>query len=125
MLQLWPAWVSYIIYVSLYVLINDNRHKKDACPEPKIFKGKCNNCGEEGHSATKCETKICYNCKEIGHTAADCTNNRVFDNKDVPEMASEAAWEKLKKADDGLQIDGDLHDVREVGHMLQVRSSRI
>ena len=93
----------------------DNRHKKDACPEPKVFKGACKTCGEEGHPASKCEVKVCYNCKEKGHATGECTKNRVFDSTDVPEMPAEEAWANLQKSDEA----GELDDIREVSYPLQ------
>ena len=49
----------------------------------KKFKGKCRNCGIQGHKAADCHKKkkdkkvICYECQKEGHYARDCPSKTV------------------------------------------------
>ena len=91
----------------------DYSHSKADCTEPRVFKGECRICHEEGHPAAECPTKPpakCYNCKEEGHDAKDCKKNRVFDNTGIEEATASEAWEKLLAADKAK----DLDDIRHV-----------
>ena len=92
-----------------------DRHNKAECPNPRIFKGTCRICDEEGHPAAQCPSKppdVCRNCDEEGHIAKDCTNNRKLDRSDVEDKAPDDAWAAMKKADDERDMD-DFKEVRE------------
>ncbi|KAL4911399.1 hypothetical protein BDW74DRAFT_7942 [Aspergillus multicolor] len=93
-------------------LLTPSRHTKAECTKPRVFKGPCRICNQEGHPAAECPNRppdVCKNCQEEGHKTADCKANRKLDLNKIPDMLPEQAWAMLKKASD----DRDLEDFRE------------
>lgn len=52
-----------------HLLTNAESHNKSECTKPRVFKGPCRICNEEGHPAAECPQRppdICKNCKMEG-----------------------------------------------------------
>ena len=57
--------------------------KKQKRGPKKAFKGRCRNCGKQGHKSFECdkEKKIgCYECGKEGHMARDCPEKKNKEN---------------------------------------------
>ncbi|KAG8529517.1 uncharacterized protein KY384_006154 [Bacidia gigantensis] len=88
--------------------IEDYRHNKADCTEPRVFKGTCRHCNKEGHPARECPDKPaqkCKNCQEEGHEVKDCKANRKFDRSNISDADQETAWNALVKSDEGKDME--------------------
>lgn len=57
--------------------------KKQKRGPKKPFKGRCRNCGEQGHQAVECDKEKksgCYECGKEGHMARDCPEKKNKEN---------------------------------------------
>ncbi|OJJ49286.1 hypothetical protein ASPZODRAFT_61410, partial [Penicilliopsis zonata CBS 506.65] len=89
-----------------------NSHTKAECTKPRVFKGPCRICNQEGHPAVDCPERppdVCKNCRTEGHKTIDCKQNRKFDLNNIPDKLPEEAWTIIRKASN----ERDLADFRE------------
>lgn len=59
----------FLSFLSFGQLLNAISHNKSECTKPRVFKGPCRICNEEGHPAAECPQRppdICKNCKMEG-----------------------------------------------------------
>ena len=65
----------------------DHSHMKSECPNPRVMKGKCRKCNQEGHIASECK-----NPRDLGYDQ-------------LPSVDAATAWDMITKADELQDIE--------------------
>lgn len=61
-------WIIELLFI-ISILKRSPSHTKAECTKPRVFKGPCRICNQEGHPAAECPDKpadVCKNCKMEG-----------------------------------------------------------
>ncbi|CBF74632.1 hypothetical protein AN4133.2 [Aspergillus nidulans FGSC A4] len=100
---------GFLVTIMSGFLLSLSNHTKAECHKPRVFKGSCRICNQEGHPAAECPDRPPDVCRTVNKRTSNCTENRKFGLNRIPDMLPERAWELLRKA----SYDRDLEGFRE------------